>query len=229
MMEEDQAMKKNLLVTIFVLIVGVSSVNAAPIGVPGANTGAGQSTVGIELDFVVDRDVDGSPKDLEGMNFFVRGDIGVTKRIDLLVRLGFGRFESGGTDTDTGPAFGFGTKVTWAEIPTANLKIGSVVQMMQVRGDLRGTRASLTAYDVALGVFMDNPSTQGGALLSSYGGFVFSSADVEVLTPSATFKEDTSYGLFAGILMDLNQKTRAGIELRLVDQTALSLYTSFAF
>ena len=222
-------MKKGLL-SILMLVIGVSSVSAAPIGVPGATVGTDQSTVGVELDFLIDRNIDGPSKDLEGMNLFARGDIGVTKRIDLFVRLGFGRFEIGGSDTDTGPAYGFGTKVTWAAIPGADLKIGSVVQMTQIRADQKSARASYKAYDIALGVFMDKPSSQkGGAMLSTYGGLVFSSADIEGGKVGGTQKENGSYGFFGGLLVNLNQKTTAGIELRLVDQTAASLYTAFAF
>ncbi len=223
-------MKKSVF-SVFILLMTVSTVVAAPIGVPGASVGADQSTMGVELDFLIDRDIDGASKDLEGMNLFARGDIGVTKRIDLFVRLGFGRFEIGGSDTDTGPAYGLGAKVTWAAIPDANLKIGSVMQMTQIRADQKGARASYKAYDLALGVFMDKPSfQQGGATLSTYGGLVFSSADIEVVSASpGAFKENGSYGFFAGVLMDMNQRATAGIELRLIDQTAVSLYTAFPF
>lgn len=221
-------MKKGFFIFLM-SILGVSSLEAAPIGVPGATLDADQSTVGVELDFLIDRNIDGGSKDLEGMNLLVRGDIGVTKRIDLFARLGFGRFEIGGSDTDTGPAYGIGTKITWAAIPNANLKIGSVVQMTQVRADRQGARAAYKAYDFALGVFMDKPAQKGGAMLSTYGGLVFSSADVEVVSPALALKENGSYGFFAGVLMNMNQRSSVGLELRLVDQTALSFFTAFAF
>lgn len=223
-------MKKTLLV-LFTLLITVSTVRAAPIGIPGATVGADQSTIGLELDFLIDRNIDGATKDLEGMNLFARGDLGVTKRMDLFVRLGFGRFEIGGADTDTGPAYGFGAKVTWAAIPGAKLKIGSVVQMTQVRADQKSARASYQAYDVAIGVFMDGEqsSQKKGAFLSSYGGLVFSSADIEGGSPAIALKENGSYGFFGGLLMNMNQRSTLGIELRVVDQTSLSFYTAFDF
>jgi len=223
-------MKKGLF-SVLILLIAVSTVHAAPIGIPGATVGTDQSTMGLELDFLIDRDMDGASKDLEGMSLFARGDVGVTKRIDLFMRLGFGRFEMNGSDTDAGPAYGFGTKVTWAAIPGMNLKIGSVVQMTQVRADRRSDRASYKTYDVALGVFMDEArsSQKRGAYLSSYGGLVFSSADVEGGNSSISLKENGSYGFFAGLLMRMNQNATLGMELRLVDQTALSFYTAFPF
>lgn len=222
-------MKKSAFVML-ILLISVSIVDAAPIGVPGATIGVDQSNVGVELDFLIDRNIDRASKDLEGMNLFARGDIGVTQRIDFFARLGFGRFEIGGSDTDTGPAFGLGAKVTWAAIPDANLKIGSVMQMTQIRADQKGVRASYKAYDLALGVFTDNLSIQkGSAMLSTYGGIVLSSADVEGGGSNVILKENGSYGFFVGALINMNRRATAGIELRLVDQTAISLYTAFPF
>jgi len=223
-------MKKALFVVIIVALQ-VTAVHAAPIGVPGATVGVDQSTVGVELDFLVDRDLEASGQDAEGMTLFAKGEIGVTNRIDFLARLGFGRFESGGSDSDAGPAVGFGTKVTWAAIPNAGIKIGSVAQITQIRADKGNARESLRTYDLALGLFADaglTASSQGkGLVLTTYGGLVFSSVDIEGRTVAA--KEDNSYGLFAGLLMNMNRRSNVGIEVRLVDQTALTLYSSIVF
>lgn len=223
---------KNALCLVMILAFYVPSVYAAAIGVPGATVGADQSAVGVELDFLVDRELDGPGPDAEGMTLYAKGEIGVTKRIDLLARLGFGRFESGGSDSDAGPAFGFGTKVTWAAIPSAGIKIGSVIQMTQIRADKGSVRQSLRSYDLALGLFGDTGTSQSRALvLTTYGGLVFSSVDIEGTGTARGFagKENNAYGLFAGLLMKMNPRSAMGIELRLVDQTALSLYTSIAF
>ena len=207
----------------------VPQLSAAPIGVPGATEGVDQSSVGLELNFLLDRDLDKSG-DTEGMSVLVKGQVGVTKRVDLVYRFGFGRFENGNRDSDTGPAFGLGTKVTWAAIPDLNLKIGSVAQALQIRADVGGARQSFTEYDIALGAYHDtsgaSPAPGGKALLTTYGGIAVSGVDLEA---TQITKEDNSIGLFAGLLMQLSRKTEAGLELRLLDQTQLSLYAAFRF
>ncbi|MFQ5598074.1 MAG: hypothetical protein ACE5GK_08490, partial [Nitrospiria bacterium] len=64
------------------------------------------------------------------------------------------------------------------------------------------------------------PSGGKGAFLTTYGGFAFSSADIEGVGGG---KEDNPFGFFAGLLVTINENATAGIELRLVDQTAVSL------
>ncbi len=224
-------MRKYLFLVLMFVFYDVT-VSAAPIGVPGATVGVDRSNIGFELDFLIDRDLAG-PGDAEGMTLFARGEVGVTKRVDLLARLGFGRFEVRGSDSDTGPAFGIGTKVTWAEVPDARIKIGSVAQMTQIRADNGANRQSFTAYDLAVGLFADAgrplSSKKNELVVTTYGGFVFSSLDVESNNTGGVEKEDTAYGLFGGLLMNLNAHSSAGIEVRLVGQTALSIYTSIAF
>ncbi|MFQ5589042.1 MAG: hypothetical protein ACE5F7_09400, partial [Nitrospiria bacterium] len=65
------------------------------------------------------------------------------------------------------------------------------------------------------------------SVLTTYGGLVFSG--VEITGSSGTAVEDGSFGIFGGLLMTMNEKTEVGLELRLADQTALSVYTAFAF
>ncbi len=214
----------------FVLVFSAPA-SAAPIGVPGATVGTDQSTVGLELNFMLDRDFEG-PGDTESMTVLAKGQVGMSERVDFLYRAGFGRFELGGKDSDAGPAFGFGTKVTWASLDDMNLKIGSVAQMLQVRADGDGGgRSSFTEYDFALGVYIDAggaAAPQGRSVLTTYGGFVFSSLEI-VNSRGGVALEDRSFGVFAGLLMKMNQKTEVGAELRLLDQTALSIYVAFAF
>ncbi len=229
--------RKTLFIVLFIALQlsQVTSIHAAPIGVPGATVGVDQSAVGVELDFLIDRDLDSAGQDAEGMTLYAKGEIGVTKRIDFLARLGFGRFEAGGSDSDAGPAFGFGTKVTWAAIPKAGIKIGSVAQMTQIRADKGNIRQSLRSYDLALGLYADSgqlAASQGkGLVLTTYGGLAFSSVDIEGTGTGGGFagKEDNSYGLFVGLLAKMNQRSNVGIELRLVDQTALSLFSAISF
>lgn len=202
-----------------------SPVSAAPIGVPGATVGKDQSTVGLEFNFLLDRDLDGAP-DTEGMTVLAKGQVGLTQRVDLLYRFGFGRFESNGKDSDAGPAFGVGAKVTWAAIDNIRLKIGSVAQMLQIRADKDGSRMAFKEYDFALGVYLDSgtaASLEKRALLTTYGGLAFSAVEV------AGALEDNSVGVFAGLLMKMNQTTEIGAELRFIDQTALAVYANFAF
>ncbi|VAX29195.1 hypothetical protein MNBD_NITROSPIRAE01-1278 [hydrothermal vent metagenome] len=216
----------------FSFFVALSSpAAAAPIGVPGATVGTNQSTLGLELNFMLDRDFEG-PGDTESMSVLAKGQVGMSERVDFLYRAGFGRFEVGGRDSDAGPAFGFGTKVTWATLDDMNLKIGSVAQMLQVRADGdSGGRNSFTEYDFALGAYIDAggaAAPEGRSVLTTYGGFVFSSLEI-VTSGGGVALEDSSFGAFAGLLMKVNQKTEVGAELRLLDQTALSFYVAFAF
>ncbi len=214
----------------FVLFLN-APVSAAPIGVPGATVGTDQSMVGLELNFMIDRDLEGT-RDTEGMTVLVKGQVGMSERVDFLYRAGFGRFELGGKDSDAGPAFGFGTKVTWASLDDMNLKIGTVAQMLQIRADADGGgRNSFTEYDFAVGAYIDAggaAAPEGRSVLTSYGGFVFSGLEIES-SGGGTALEDNSFGAFAGLLMKVNQKTEVGIELRLLDQTALSFSFAFAF
>jgi len=180
---------------------------------------------------MVDRDLNG-PGDTEGITVLAKGELGVTKRIDFLYRVGFGRFESGGEDSDAGPAFGFGTKVTWGTIDNINLKIGSVFQMLQIRADVDGGgRQSFREYDFALGAFVNTDGSRSAgnrAVVTTYGGFVFSGLEIDG-SGAASLHEDDSVGVFVGLLMDIKGKTELGVELRLVEQTALSINASFPF
>lgn len=223
---------KKLFVIFVVLLIFDTESHAAQIGIPGATLGTDQTKLGLELDFLIDRDLDGAARDVDGMNLLLKGELGLTKKMDLLLRFGFGRFEVGSQDSDTGPAYGIGTKMTWASLPNLRIKIGSVAQMLQLRTDTNGTRTSLTEYDLALGAYMDealsSPSSMGGLMLRTYGGIAWSGVDIEA-SGGSTFKEDSSFGLFVGMLMDLNRKMQLGVELRIPEQTALSFYTTYSF
>lgn len=205
---------------------------AASIGVPGATVGTDQSTVGLELNFMIDRDLEGT-RDTESMTVLAKGQVGMSERVDFLYRAGFGRFEINGSDSDAGPAFGFGTKVTWASLDDINLKIGTVAQMLQVRADTDGGgRASFNEYDFALGAYLDagrTASSGSRSILTTYGGLVFSGLEIQGSRGDGAELEDNSLGAFVGLLMKMDQKTEVGAELRLLDQVALAISVSFAF
>ncbi|VAX33597.1 hypothetical protein MNBD_NITROSPIRAE01-970 [hydrothermal vent metagenome] len=179
---------------------------------------------------MIDRDFE-STGDTESMTVLAKGQVGMSERVDFLYRAGFGRFELGAKDSDAGTAFGFGTKVTWATLDDMNLKIGSVAQMLQIQADGDGGgRNSFTEYDFAVVAYIDArgaAAPEGRSVLTTYGGFVFSS--LEIVTSGGVALEDSSFGAFAGLLMKVSQKTEVGAELRLLDQTALSFYVAFAF
>jgi hypothetical protein len=220
---------------------GITAAEAAPIGVPAATTGAGKTTVGGEINLLLDRDLDGTSIEAESSQVFATGTLGVDDRLDLVFRLGLGDVTistpTGDVDTDLGPAFGVGFKVTWATIRDANLKVGSVFQTTRIRADRadqvpgQPTRASWSEYDAALGVAFDT----GGSVdpkkrttefaLMPYGGFAWSGVDNGV----AGGREDDSFGLFGGLAAKAGGGFGFGVELRLVDQTALSLGASMAF
>ena len=213
--------------------LGITAAEAAPIGVPAATTGAGKTTLGGEVNILLDRDLTGGGAEAESSQVYAKGTIGVDDRLDLVFRLGFGDFsiDPGGFDTDIGPAFGAGMKVTWANLPEANLKIGSVFQTLRIRADETNLRSSWTEYDAALGVSMDMTASrdpkkrQTEFALVPYGGFAWSGVDLDTLGAI----EDDSFGLFLGFNAKAQSNFNFGVELRLVDQTALSLGASMAF
>jgi len=214
--------------------LGITAAEAAPIGVPAATTGAGKTTLGGEVNILLDRDLTGGGFEAESSQVYAKGTIGVDDRLDLEFRLGLGDFsiDPGGlVDTDIGPAFGAGFKVTWANLPEANLKIGSVFQTLRIRAEDTNVRTAWAEYDAALGVSLDmtgskdpkKRQTEFG--LVPYGGFAWSGVDIDTLGAI----EDDAFGLFFGFNAKAQSNFNFGVELRLVDQTALSLGASMAF
>lgn len=212
------------------LLVGgltATGVKASPIGIPAATTGAGKTTIGGEVNILLDRDL-AVGGEVESLQAFALGTIGVDDRLDLLFRFGFGDITvDPAIDTDIGPAFGAGFKVTWATLPDANLKIGSVFQTTYVRADDGDARINLTEYDAALGVALDtgSGSKQRGNqyALVPYAGLAWSGVDV------VGFPEDDGFGLFLGAAAKAPGAVSFGGELRLVDQVAISLNVAVPF
>jgi hypothetical protein len=222
-------------VAALLVIVGVGVVEAAPLGVPAATTGAGKTALGAEVNAMFDRDLTGGVSEAESTQVFAKGSIGIDDRLDVEFRLGFGdvSIDPGGFDTDIGPAFGVGFKTTWARLPDAHLKIGSVVQTMRIRSDANnGIRTGWSEYDAALGAVFDvtgaaDPKNrQPEFSLMPYGGFAWSGVDLDAAGGAV---EDQSFGLFLGLGAKLQGNLRLGAEVRLVDQTALSVSGGVVF
>ena len=223
-------MKQFLFMLVSALMMMEITAYAAPIGVPGATAGANKSIVGTEVNFLFDRDLDGS-REIESLEAFAKGEIGINDRVDLVVRLGFGQFDVDSPKeihTDVGPAFGLGFKTTWAAIPDANIKIGTVAQTVQLRAKDGGDRVSFTEYDLALGAYFDVPSSRaqrsGEVMFLPYGGLVFSGVDI-----NGRAAEEDAFGLFVGLAMKIGGNVHVGIELRIPEQTALSVQAGIAF
>jgi hypothetical protein len=218
-------------VTTIALVGGLAvAAQAAPIGVPAATTGAGKTALGAEVNVLIDRDLTGGPE-AESSQVFAKGTLGIDERLDLDFRLGLGDFgvDPGG-DTDIGPSFGVGMRVTWASIPSANLKIGSVFQTTRIRAEDNGTRFGWAEYDAALGVSLDmagprDPKNRQAEFgLVPYGGFSWSGLDI-----NGSAVEDNAFGLFVGLNAKAQGNVNFGVELRLVDQTAISLGAGTTF
>jgi hypothetical protein len=213
--------------------LGAITAEAAPIGIPAATTGAGKTSVAAEVNLLLDRDLETSGREAESSQVFAKGSIGVDDRLDLEFRLGFGdvTITQPDVDTDIGPAFGAGFKVTWASIPDAHVKIGTAFQTLRIRADEGANRASWAEYDAALGVVFDasatvDPKRRGAEfMLMPYGGLAWSGVDNFV----AGGQEDDSFGLFLGLGAKSRSNVTLGLELRLVDQTALALSAGMAF
>jgi hypothetical protein len=214
----------------------VASAYAAPIGVPAATTGAGKTALGGELNVVIDRDLTGTSGEAESAQILAKGSIGVDDRLDLDFRIGFGNFSvsssTGDADSEIGPAFGAGMRITWASIPEANLKIGSVFQTLRIRAqdDATSNRVSWTEYDAALGAAVDlagptDPKRRSGEFgLVPYGGLAWSGLDL-----NGSPQEDDAFGVFLGLAAKAQGNLQFGAELRLIDQMALSVGASMAF
>ncbi len=212
-----------LSVTVFIATMA-TSLSAAMIGVPGATAGANKSAISAELNFLTDRDLTGGGE-VESTQAFAKGEVGLTERVDLLIRIGFADFEGPGADTDFGPAFGVGFKTTWAEIPDANLKIGSVLQTTRIRAEDEGTRLGWAEYDAALGAFLDSSrSGRASQAIIPYGGVAWSGLDIE-----GRAAEDDAFGFFLGVLARLGGNLQVGVELRIPDQTAIGVNAGFIF
>ncbi|MEW6684313.1 MAG: hypothetical protein AB1451_15560 [Nitrospirota bacterium] len=238
MRTEQKAWARWMRVTVATAVLGSLPVaaDAAPIGVPAATTGAGKTALGGEVNVVIDRDLSSGNGEAESSQIFAKGSIGVDERLDVDFRIGFGDFgidaPGGNTDADLGPAFGAGMRITWASIPEANLKIGSVFQTMRIRAEneTSGARMSWTEYDAALGAAVDlsgptdpkQRATQFG--LVPYGGLAWSGLDL-----SGNPAEDDAFGVFLGLGAKAQGNVQFGAEIRLVDQTALSVGASMAF
>ncbi|MFY9270270.1 MAG: hypothetical protein WAO55_11055 [Candidatus Manganitrophaceae bacterium] len=213
-----------------ILIITTRSLWAAPIGVPGATLGTNKSAIGPELNFVLDRDLAGGGE-VESVQAYAKGEIGLTDRVDLNLRVGFGDFEikngNQKINTDTGPAFGVGFKVTWAAISNTNLKIGSVFQTVRLRAEENNNRRGWSEYDAALGLYYDAGSQSpraGEAVLVPYGGVAWSGLD---LTGSPA--EEKTFGVFMGLLAKIGGNFHVGLELRFPEQTSLGLQALFTY
>lgn len=216
----------------FIGSLAVTVAQAAPLGVPAATTGAGKTTLGAEVNVLVDRDLT-TGQEADGSQIFAKGTLGIDERLDLDFRLGFGDFgvdPNSAIDTDIGPAFGVGMRVTWASIPEANLKIGSVFQTTRIRAEDTGTRLGWTEYDAALGVSLnmagsrDPKRRQTEFGLVPYGGFAWSGLDIE-----GGAAEDNAFGVFVGLNAKAQGNVNFGVELRLIDQTAISIGAGTTF
>ncbi len=217
-----------LLISFFIFTM-TPSLFAAPIGIPGATVGANKSVIGPELNFVFDRDLSGTGS-VESTQVFAKGEVGLTDRIDLDIRLGFGQFKvkdvPGGANTDIGPAFGVGFKATWAQIPDANIKIGTVLQTVRLRAKDNGNRFGWSEYDAALGAYLDagpRSPRAGQASLIPYGGVVWSGLDLD-----GRAAEDNTFGIFLGLAARVSN-FYATVELRVPEQTALGINAGFSF
>lgn len=208
-----------------------SALLAAPIGIPGATIGANKSAVGPEVYFLFDRNMEGGGG-LESTQAFAKGEVGLTDRIDLNVRLGFGDFRVNGRgpenfDTDTGPAYGLGLKATLAAIPDARLKVGAVLQSTRVRAEASGKRIGWNEDDAAIGVYLDGgvaAPRAGEAVLIPYGGIAWSGVDIN----GAAVENDT-FGIFLGVAARIGANFRVGVELRVPEQTSLGIFANLKF
>ncbi len=221
-------MKKELyrapfILALIVIFVSVSPVAmAGTVGNPTATVAQGSFLVGAEIDFW-ERDIDfdaGGVVEVEGTKILVKGTYGISDKIDVFGKIGMADAEYNGFDSDMEIAFGFGGKVNVYD--QGQIKAGVVAQFLFWSGDDTGVDTDITEFDLAFGGRYEVTRE-----FDCYGGLML--AMVQGDADGADFDEDDPIGIFLGGEYDITPQARAGVELRLMSETSLTLMANFAF
>jgi hypothetical protein len=215
-------MKKELYRSSFILALIVMFASVSPVAIAGtvgnptATVAKGSFLVGAEIDFW-DRDMEnGGTFDVEGTKILVKGTGGISDNIDVFAKIGMAEVEDSGFDL----AIGVGGKVNVYE--RGKIKAGVVAQILYWSGEDSGVDIDITEFDLAFGGSYDVTKE-----FDCYGGLMWSIIDGDA--DGNDFNEDDSIGIFLGGEFDITPQAKAGVELRLISETSVTLMASFAF
>jgi hypothetical protein len=222
----------NVVVTIVFTFGFCSAAMSDTIGNPTATVGDRMSAVDVSVDFT-NRDIDvegGGDDDVDSNRILVKGTYGI-EPINIYAKLGVANVEVDDADGDYGLAFGFGIKATVHETPNAKVGIGLQYLSFESEDTVNGVdyEADVSSeIDIFAGVsylgLQNNITPYGGLVISMIDG------DLEVEGwGSADFEEDDTLGIFAGIDFDASDQFKAGVELRLINETSITLKVSYLF
>jgi len=217
-------MKKELYRASFILALIVMFISVSPVamagtvGNPTATVAQGSFLVGAEIDFW-ERDMDfdaGSVVEIEGTKILVKGTYGISDKVDVFGKIGMAEVE----DSDMDIAFGFGGKVNVYE--KGQIKAGVVAQFLFWSGEDAGVDIDITEFDLAFGGRYEVNKD-----FDCYGGLMFAMVEGDIA--GSDFDEDDTIGIFLGGEFTITPQARAGVELRLMSETSLTLMANFAF
>ena len=221
-LKKESRMKKelyrtSLILALIVMFVSVSPVAmAGTVGNPTATVAKGSFLVGAEIDFW-DRDFEnGGTFDAEGTKILVKGTYGISDKIDVFGKIGLAEVEDSGFD----PAFGFGGKLNVYE--RGKIKAGVVAQFLFWSGEDSGVDIDITEFDLAVGASYDVTKE-----FDCYGGLML--ALVQGDFDGNDFNEDDPIGIFLGGEFDITPAIKAGVELRLISESSVTVMANFAF
>jgi len=221
-------MKKELYRASFVLALIVMFISVSPVamagtvGNPTATVAQGSFLVGAEIDFwEKDMDFDaGVEEEIESTRILVKGTYGISEKVDVFARIGLVDAETTGFDSDMDIAFGFGGKVNVYE--KGQIKAGVVAQVLLWTGEDAGVDLDATEFDLAFGGRYEVNKD-----FDCYGGLMYTMVEGEI--GANDFDADDPLGIFLGGEYDITPQARAGVELRLMSETSLTLMAHFAF
>jgi hypothetical protein len=241
-------MKKELYRVSFVLALIVVFVSVSPVamagtvGSPTATVAQGSFLMGAEIDFW-ERDMEdefGDEGEVEGTKILVKGTFGVSDTIDVFGKIGMAgsEFNLAGfpVETDMDIAFGIGGKVNVYD--QGQTKAGIVAQVLlwsgedtSIPGAPGGTvEIDATEFDIAFG-----GSYKVSEEFNWYGGLIYSmvSGELTVSGPggSGSFDVDEAdpIGIFLGGEFAISPQAKAGLELRLINETSFTFMANFTF
>lgn len=222
----------NVVLTIVFTLGFCSAAMSDTIGNPTATVEDRMSALDFSVDFT-NRDMEVEhlgDDDVDSNRILLKGTYGI-EPINIYAKLGVANLEYEDFDGDYGLAFGFGIKATVHETP--NTKVGIGLQYLTFESEDTVDGADVEAdvsseIDIFAGVSYLGLQNN----ITPYGGLVISMIDGEIDyegSGSADFEEDDTLGIFAGIDFDASDQFKAGLELRLMNETSFTLKVSYLF
>jgi len=252
-------MKRRLLQLIsiltgnMILLLFFSVAMAGTIGNPTATVEQGSFRVGAEID-LMERDIEsddgGEAVEAESNRYIVRGTYGISDQINVYAKLGMADCTVDEFDGDNQFTYGGGLKATIYD--AGEVKIGLVAQLSHVSSEdsyeeegyygysySEDVELTWWEYEIAVGA-----SYGGLGNFVPYGGIFYSRIDGEAEvayewvnyyygtysgSETSDFEESDSIGIFVGADYAVSEQFNLGAEARLINESSLSFWASYAF